>query len=198
MLERRTPAVISTVTQAPAPDNWQPDVQALWEQGQRQAALDLLLQRINSTRPAVPRALGLQLVYYVHSLGDLAGTERFLRQLLAVHPDDLEMLENLAVVVGRQDRCAEALTLLERVLALAGEAVSANVLDAMTANLAQLERFEEARQTGERSLAQKTKAARPLPGWLPPAGSPRQHLDRPGREQRRDVIAFSLWGAGLP
>lgn len=75
------------MTEAPAHDNWQPDVQALWDQGRRQAAMDLLLQ----------------LVYQVFSL---------------VHPDDLEMLENLAVVVGRQGRHGEAVTLFEWVLAL--------------------------------------------------------------------------------
>ncbi len=35
-----------------------------------------------------------------------------------VHPNALEMLENLAVVVGRQGRHGEAVTLFERVLAL--------------------------------------------------------------------------------
>lgn len=183
------------MTQAPTHDNWQPDVQALWDQGRHQAALDLLLQRINATQPAVPRLLGLQLVYYVFSLGDLAGSERFLRQLLLVHPNDLEMLENLAVVVGRQGRHGEAVTLFERVLALAGDAVGANVWDGLTANLSQLERYEEARSAGERALALKTLAAQPLPGWRPPAETPRQHLERPGRERRRDVISFSLWGA---
>lgn len=182
------------MTQA-APDTWQPDVQALWDQGQRQAAIDLLLQRINATQPAVPRLLGLQLAYYVFTLGDLAGAERFLRQLLVVHPDDLEIIENLAVMVGRQGRSAEAVRLFERVLHMAGDKASANMWDGLTANLANLKRFEEARKAGERSLMTKTAAARLLPGWQAPAGTPHQHLDRPGREQRRDVIAFSLWGA---
>lgn len=195
MLGQLNPAVISTVTQASAHDNWQPDVQALWDQGSRQAALDLLLQRINASQPAVPRLLGLQLVYYVFSLGDFPETERFLRQLLLVHPNDPEMLENLAVVVGRQGRHDEAVALFERVLALGGDAVPANVWDGLTANLSQLERYDEARSAGERALAQKTAAAHPLPGWRPPAMTPRHYLERPGRERRRDVISFSLWGA---
>ncbi len=194
MLGQRTPTVISTVTQASAHDNWQPDVQALWDQGRRQAALDLLLQRINATQPAVPRLLGLQLVYYVYSLGDLPGTECFLRQLLRVHPNDPEMLENLAVVAGLQGRHEEAVTLFERVLALAGDAVPANVWDGLTTSLPKLERYDEARSAGERALAQKTAAAQPLPGWRPPAITPRRHLERPGQERRRDVISFSLWG----
>lgn len=96
------------MTEAPAHDNWQPDVQALWDQGRRQAAL-----------------------------GSAAATGVFKFSL--VHPNALEMLENLAVVVGRQGRHGEAVTLFDRVLAL------------------------------------KTLAAQPLPGWRPPAETPRQH-----------------------
>lgn len=176
-------------------DSWQQDVQALWDQGRRKAAIDLLLQRINATQPVVPRLLGLQLSYYVFTLGDLAGAEHFLRKLLVVHPDDQEILENLAVIVGRQGRSGEAVRLFEQVLLMAGDTASANVWDGLTANLAQLNRFEEARKAGERALAIKTAAARLLPSWQPPAGTPRDHLNRPGRERRRDVIAFSLWGA---
>ena len=46
--------------------------QQLWEQGQQQAAIDRLLERINAAQPAIPRRLGLQLVYYIFQLGDLA------------------------------------------------------------------------------------------------------------------------------
>ena len=58
---------------SPLADNWQSDVQALLEQGQQQAAIDRLLERINAARPAIPRRLGLQLVYYIFQLGDLPG-----------------------------------------------------------------------------------------------------------------------------
>ena len=167
--------------------------QRLWEQGQQQAAIDRLLERINAARPAIPRRLGLQLVYYIFQLGDLPGAELFLRQLLQVHPEDLEILENLAAVLSRQKKATEAVSILEQVVARSPG--SANAWDGLAASLARLERFAEARAAGERSLALKTEAGRPLPSWQPPAGSPQQHLERPGRQQRRDVIAFSIWGS---
>jgi len=167
--------------------------QRLWEQGQQQAAIDLLLERINAAQPAIPRRLGLQLVYYIFQLGDLPGAELFLRRLLQVHPEDLEILENLAAVLSRQRKAAEAVSILEQVVARYPG--SANAWDGLAASLARLKRFAEARAAGERSLALKTEAALPLPGWQPPAGTPQQHLERPGLQQRRDVIAFSIWGS---
>jgi tetratricopeptide (TPR) repeat protein len=167
--------------------------QQLWEQGQQQAAIDRLLLPINAAKPAIPRQLGLQLVYYIFQLGDLSWAELFLRRLLQVHPDDLEILENLALMLGRQGKAAEAAPCFEQVVARSPGNV--NAWDGLAASLARLERFAEARAAGERSLALKTKAALPLQGWQPPAGSPQQHLERPGRQQLRDVIAFSIWGS---
>lgn len=183
------------MSQPPDPQTWQTDVQALWDKGECQAAIDLLLKRINALQPAVPRLLGLQLTYYVFTLGDLAGAERFLRQLLIIHPNDLEITENLAVMVGRQGRASEAVHLFERVLQLAGDKASANMWDGLAANLAELQRYDKAREAGSRALAMKTEAARPLPGWEPPSTTPSKHLQRDGYKQRDDVIAFSLWGA---
>lgn len=175
------------------PHIWQADIHQLWEQGQRQAAIDRLLQRINTHQPAVPRALGLQLIYYIFLLGDLKEAERFLRMLLQVHPDDLEIQENLAVMLSRQGRAAEAIPCFEHVLAR--DARLANAWDGLTACLAEEKRYDEAVRSGERSLALKTETARPLEHWQPPTTTPRAYLERPGLEARRDVVSFSIWGA---
>ena len=137
--------------------------QQLWDQGQQQAAIDQLLLPINAAQPAIPRQLGLQLVYYIFQLGDLSGAELFLRRLLQVHPEDVEILENLAVMLGRQGKAAEAAPCFEQVVARSPGNV--NAWDGLAASLARLERFAEARAAGERSLALKTEAGRPLPGW---------------------------------
>ena len=139
---------------SPASPAWDGMAQQLWEQGQQQAAIDRLLERINAARPAIPRRLGLQLVYYIFQLGDLPGAELFLRQLLKVHPEDLEILENLAAVLSRQKKAAEAISILEQVVARSPG--SANAWDGLAASLARLKRFAEARAAGERSLALKT------------------------------------------
>ena len=54
--------------------------QQLSEQGQQQAA--------------IPRRLGLWLIYYIQQLGYLPGAELFQRRLLQVQPGDLEIIEN--------------------------------------------------------------------------------------------------------
>ena len=100
-----------TVTQAPGCDNWQIDVQALRDQAQQQAAID--------------RVLGRQLVYDIFQLGDLAGAERFLLHLLRAHPNDIEILENLAVMHGRQGKAPEAVACFEQVVARASGAANA-------------------------------------------------------------------------
>lgn len=175
------------------PSAWQADVHQLWEQGQRQDAIDRLLQRINAHQPAVPRVLGLQLIYYIFLLGDLKEAERFLRMLLHVHPDDNEILENLAVTLSRQGRAAEAIPCFERVLAR--DPRVANAWDGLTACLAEEKRYDEAARSGEQALALKTEAAKPLEPWQLPARTPRDYLARPGLEERRDVVSFSIWGA---
>lgn len=76
----------STMAPQPRTDGWQEGAHQLWQQGQRQEAIDELLKLINAAAPAVPKTLGMQLIYYVFLLGDLAGAENFLRNLLAIHP----------------------------------------------------------------------------------------------------------------
>ncbi len=52
--------------------------------------------------------------------GDLAGAEENYRRALAVTPDSLAALNNLAETLGRSGRTAEALALIEHALAVAG------------------------------------------------------------------------------
>lgn len=172
---------------------WQTDVQSLWDQGQRQEAINLLLERINGQRPVVPRQPGLQLSYYVFLLGDLAGAELFLRRLLEQYPEDLEILENLAVLLGRQHKDPEAIERFQQVLQLQPD--RANAWDGLAASYSRASRFAEAQQAGEQSLALKTAAAAVLPGWSPPACTPAVFLEQAAPEERRDRIAFSIWGS---
>jgi GR25 family glycosyltransferase involved in LPS biosynthesis len=172
---------------------WQADAQSLWDRDQRQDAINLLLLRINGARPELPRLPALQLSYYVFLLGDFAGAEQFMRRLHEAYPHDLEILENLAVMLGRQRKDGEAIATFERLLELGSTNV--NCWDGLAAAFSRGGRLEEARQAGERALEIKTAAAQPLPGWQPPVVYPHDYLQRPGVAERCDVIAFSIWGA---
>ncbi len=182
------------MAESPAPSSWDSSSQLLWERGEQQAAIDQLLKAINRAPDAVPRMLGLQLVYYVFLRGDLRGAELFLRRLLTIHPNDAEILENLAVVISRQNnRGDEAELLLHRVCALRPD--SANAWDGLAKELARSGRHQEAQRAGERSLDLKTASAKPLPDWSPPSGSPQVFLQRLGRAKGMRRISFSLWGS---
>jgi GR25 family glycosyltransferase involved in LPS biosynthesis len=170
-------------------DRWQPDVQALWEQGRRQDAINRLLERINAAAPAVPRMAGLQFVYYLFQLGDLPAGERVLRELVRAHPGDGELIENLGVFLSRQGKVGDARPLMEEAVRLRPD--SANAWDGLANILATLGDLEPAREAGERSLALKTAAAQPLQGWTLPDQRPDEFLA--GR-QTHPVIAFTLWG----
>ena len=175
-------------------DGWQEGAHQLWQQGQRQEAIDQLLTLINASAPAVSKALGLQLVYYVFLLGDLAGAENFLRNLLAIHPEDPEIIENLAVMISRQGkRASEAARLFAQACQLRPDSV--NAWDGLANAQSTSGDEQQARQAGERSLALKTIAAKPLPGWAPPAEGVQAFLLRPGQASRIHCISFSIWGA---
>ncbi len=181
----------------PAPPPWDPRAQQLWEQGERQAAIDQLLSQINLAPEAVPRGLGLQLAYYVFLLGDLPAAEQFLRRLLVMHPDDAEILENLAVLVSQQpDRNGDAIPLFQRATELRPD--SANGWDGLAKVLATAGDFAAAQRAGERSQQLKAEAAAPLPGWSPPAEGVDRFLQRApapdGPAQRVDCLSFSIWG----
>jgi hypothetical protein len=182
------------MARSPKAPSWDAAAQQLWEQGEQQAAIDTVLTLINREPKAVPKQLGLQLSYYVFLLGDLRGAEQFLGQLQTMHPNDADILENLAVVISRQaGRGDEALPLFRRVCELRPDC--ANGWDGLAKELARSHQYQQAQQAGERSLALKTAATVPLAKWAPPAGTPQDFLQRPGQAERIDCISFSIWGS---
>lgn len=184
----------NTIAPPPRTDGWQEGAHKLWQQGQQQEAIDQLLKLINAAAPAVPKTLGMQLVYYVFLLGDLAGAENFLRRLLAIHPEDPEILENLAVMISRQGgRASEAASLFRQACLLRPDSV--NAWDGLANCLSQAGDLPQARKAGERSLALKTSSAKLLSDWAPPSGGVEAFLQRPGQASRINCISFSIWGA---
>lgn len=182
------------MTGSPATADWHAAAQQLWERGEQQAAIDQLLKLINREPEAIPRILGLQLSYYVFLLGDLRGAEQFLQRLLTMHPDDAEILENLAVVISRQgNRGDDALALFHRVCELRPE--SSNAWDGLAKELARSGHYSDAKHAGEQSLALKTTAAKPLPNWENPEGTPQAFLQRPRQGEPIHCISFSIWGS---
>jgi len=178
---------------SPASSAWDGMAQQLWEQGQQQAAIDRLLLPINAAQPAIPRRLGLQLVYYIFQLGDLPGAELFLRQLLQVHPEDLEILENLAAVLSRQKKATEAVSILEQVVARSPG--SANAWDGLAASLAGGDSSSSSTPARGRRRNRNTRISllRHLPG---PAGPFLDHQRLGGGDETREGrLPLVVWRA---
>jgi hypothetical protein len=188
-------AMDMTNDSSPADNSWSREADALWQQGDRQAAINKILAVLNAKPPYLPRSAGLQFTYFLFQLQDFVAAESFLSELLQQYPADLEILENRAVMRVRSNKIAEAVTDFQQVVAQNPEAV--NAWDGLASALHQLKRWDEAQRAGEESLVRKDRKAEAAylyeeltVNW--PNVSP-QVWD--GQNQGSDVIAFSLWGS---
>jgi GR25 family glycosyltransferase involved in LPS biosynthesis len=173
-------------------DAWQDQAHQLWHNNERQQAVNCLLKILNENPESPPRIVGLQLVYYVFLIGDLAAAEVFLRRLIAFYPQDGEILENLGVCLSRQGKHDEAVSWFQA--AAEHQPDSPNLWDGLAHSYSSLGHWDQARQAGRRSLALKDQATTPLPGWELPACHPERFLRDRGNV---NVICFSLWGHNL-
>lgn len=173
------------------PRGWNRQAHAAWHRGERQAAIDLVLEDCNAAKENKPVTKVLQLAYYIFLCNDPAAAANFLEQARRRHPRHIELLQNLAVCLYRSGQYAQALERIEEVLALRPDDVAA--LDGKCSALANLGRRPEAAVAGTRVLQLKDLASDPPPaGWKLPASTPQAWAAMPGK---RSVIAFSLWGS---
>jgi hypothetical protein len=187
-------AVDMTNDNSPVDNSWSREADTLWQQGDRQAAINKILAVINAEPPHLPRSAGLQFTYYLFQLQDYVAGENFLSGLLRQYPADLEILENRAVMRTRINKVAGAVADFQQVVAQNPDAV--NAWDGLASAFYRLKRWDEARRAGEESLVRKDRRAEAAylyeelkVTW--PDVSP-QTWD--GQNNGSDVIAFSLWG----
>jgi tetratricopeptide (TPR) repeat protein len=168
---------------ADVPHSWHRPADDLWQNGQRQEAINALLAEINREKP--PKAAHImQFVSYLFALNDFRSAAHFLKLGRAFHPEDLEILLNLGIALGRAGSFYEALGPLQDYLAKGGKEVV--VFDALASNHHMLGNFEEARRYGRASLEAKDLAST-SEGAL--RERPADVLSRP------KIIAFTLWGS---
>ena len=155
----------------------------LWEEGRRQEAIDALLAEINSHQPGRAEYI-LQFGYYLCAVHDFASAAHFLGLGRSYYPDNLEIILNLGIALGRAGHHAEALEPLENYLARGGTEIVA--FDALASNHHMLGNLDEARKYGRASLAAKDEGSRPMGTLRKP---PTDVAERPR------IIAFTLWGS---
>lgn len=185
-------ASMKRATQAtPVPPGWDPVACELWAAQRSGEAVTRVLASVQRANRANP-ALALQAAYYLFLTNDHRSGASVLEQQLNATPDHVPTILNLAVFYSRLGRSAESADLCRRVLALESQNVAA--LDGLTSALYRLGRFDEASEAGTRVLEIKdrrcSKAA--AMGWRLPKIAPRELATQPGK---RNVIAYSLWGA---
>jgi tetratricopeptide (TPR) repeat protein/GR25 family glycosyltransferase involved in LPS biosynthesis len=173
------------------PDNdWNRKSDILWQQGDRQGAINTVLAEINAGMPKISRPAGLKFSYYLFQLQDYQGAARVLTDLVQQNPADWELLENRAVLLLRLGKATEAVTDFQQVATQAPDRV--NAWDGLTNALYQLQRWSEAEQAGSVALFRKDRllVTTDLAIDWPQISVTAWDMQRFGR----DVIAFSLWG----
>ncbi len=178
-----------------AANGWNREADALWQQGDRQGAINKILAVIGAKSPKMPRSASLQFAYYLFQLQDYATGEKVLSDLLQQYPADLEILENRAVMRTRSNKIAGAVADFQQVVAQNPGAV--NAWDGLASALHQSRRWDEARRAGEESLVRKDRQCEAAYlyedlGVIWPDVAP-QVWD--SQNSGSDVIAFSLWGS---
>ena len=176
------------------PNAWDKEADSLWGNGKRIEAIQAVLARVNVDKFKTPR-LTLQAAYYLFLINDYPAGAKILEHQLAVTPNHFETLHSLAVCYYKLKRYADAMTLLQRARTIQPENYVA--YDGLASSLAQLERYDEASQAGTRSLELKDRAfeSASISEWSIPALDPQGLASKEGK---RNVISYSLWGAGMP
>lgn len=170
---------------------WDAAAHRAWLAGDRQGAINAVLAYVNAHGRDKPLAGVMQLSYYVFLCGDPAAAARFLEDTRKRHPQEPELLLNLAVCLYRSGQHEAAMQRLSEFMVLRPDDPVA--YDTKCSVSYRLGRFAEAAEAGTRALVLKDGAVAPAPGgWRLPDVSPARWASRPGK---RDVIAFSLWGA---
>ena len=166
------------------PASWDKALHALWTRGEREAALDRIVARLNAVRGREPKDLLMQYCFYLYGIGDMQNALRAIDRVVALDPADVGALKNRAVVRHRLRDVRGACEDYERALAVQPDAEE--IHDGLSHACWLLGDLDKARVHGTRSLVLKdAKVGRkPLPARVPDiAGKPA-------------VIAFSLWGSG--
>lgn len=168
------------------PASWNAEVHQLWASGERNEAIQQLLGLINQAGPRPAKADLAQFAYYLFLLADFPAAANILEQALALYPDDLQLLLNLAVARSRMEDHNAAIAAAQKYAALGGS--DPMLFDTLANVFATVGRYGEAKAAGERALALKDQLA-PIPEDTALAKVPAD------ADSRSRIIAFSLWGS---
>jgi len=167
---------------------WNQQAHALWQSGQKAEAIDCVVNALNECESPKPKVLLMQFSYYLFLVGDYAATSTVLEEALTFYPDDQEIRSNLVVAYSRLKNYQYAIEHGEKLVSQ--DRNNALVWDALAKSYAKTEQWDNALDAGNKALSikdlQHTKSTK---GWA----LPEQSIDS-FTENKKSVIAFSLWG----
>ena len=160
----------------------------LWATGARQAAIQSVIADINAAPDPKPVPLVLQLCYYLFLCNDMRAAGFFLERARAQHPQNAELLRNLAAVWVRSGQLEQASDILQQALALSPD--DPLLYDTLASLSYRLGRFDAASEAGTRALVLKD-ALQPArdDAWQLPTVAPAEFA-----AGKANTVAFSLWG----
>ncbi|MEM9567941.1 MAG: tetratricopeptide repeat protein [Cyanobacteria bacterium P01_E01_bin.34] len=170
------------------PKLWNRTAHEMWLSGEQHNAIQTAVAALNQQGPPKPRDLILQLAYYLFSVGDFRALATILEVGLNSHPDDLEILQNLAVAWGRLKNYDKTIQYARQTI----DRNSDNYLawDCLASAYYNIRQYREAAEAGTSSLIHKDKQHGYIdPNWTLPNSSPQAYAEGKVR-----AIAFSLWG----
>ncbi|MGK7913083.1 MAG: tetratricopeptide repeat protein [Synechococcus sp.] len=178
----------TTRKQSRIPKSWNQTAHELWCTGKQHEAIQTTITDLNQHSRPKPKALILQLGYYFFSIGDCRALAAILENNLDSYPDDIEILQNLAVAWGRLNDHPKTIQYARKTLELNPE--NYLVLDCLAKAYYKVEQYQEAAKAGTQSLELKDKQFGTIdPKWTLPEGPPQAYA-----QGKVKAIAFSLWG----
>ena len=168
---------------------WNANAQSLWQSGHRADAIDCVVQALNRCDSPKPKVLFMQFSYYLFLLGDYAASAKVFEEALNFYPDDTEIRSNLVVSYSRQGDYKQAIMQGEQLLTQDQDNIV--VWDSLARSYAKTQQWDKAVAAGNRSLHIKDlQYTKNTPDWT----LPESRIDT-FTAQKKQVIAFSLWGS---
>lgn len=168
---------------------WNANAHSLWQSGRRSEAIDCVVQALNSCESPKPKVLFMQFSYYLFLLGDYAASAKVFEEALNTYPDDQKIRSNLVVSYSRQGDYKKAIVHGEQLLIQ--DKNNAVVCDSLARSYAKTQQWGKALAAGNHSLHIKdSQCTKVTKDWSLPESSIDTFI-----ENKKRVIAFSLWGS---
>lgn len=170
------------------PNDWDQKSHQSWLDGKKNRAIKQMVDILNQSAGSKKKSHFLQLGYYLFFSNDLKSAFQILESAHRSYPDDCEILQNLALILGRRGDYHTAIIYFQKIIKIKPD--NFVVYDGLAEMYYKISDFEKASEAGTRALTLKDKkVGNPDSKTSFPHCTPKQFC-----ENKKNVISFSLWG----